>query len=143
MLRAVELSVKSAPVGFVSKKRKTMKIPCDPQIVAEMRSMIDPCDWKAIRECFYNWFETGICIDWVVLLSKDVVLEEMAAFIADKTSDTKLFQKMCEEKMIQVGNTRPDSGIKPYTFKLTTFEDADMFNVVCLPPFYVVKRIET
>ena len=71
-----------------------MKIPCDPQLVSEMRSMIDPCEWKTLRECFWNWVDTGKFIDWIVLVSKDVALEEVAALFADKAPDIEAFHKM-------------------------------------------------
>ena len=115
-----------------------MTLPCNPQRVADMRSMIDPCEWCGIVSYLRNPQSE---IRWVMLVACDLPLEEVAAFCSEENADVNLYQQMLKEGKIKLANAGPKSGTTPESFTLDSIRENEVFDVICLPPFYIVKKI--
>ena len=117
-----------------------MRIPCDPDLVEEMKRMIDPTDFRTVKVYFRDPESE---IQGVLLVQEGYRLEEVAAFFASPNEETMeaVYQQMWRERVILAGvddfgpsvqRTKPPRSC--WTASRTT---GSAMSSICLPLYLV------
>lgn len=114
-----------------------MKIKHDAELAAEMKSLSDPTDLRAVRLYLQD---PSTEIEKVILVQGDHRLEEVAAVFA--ADDPNTVMMMISEGAIKFGVETLDeirTEDQDCAVVLGIYPDDQFCEVVCLPPFCIVK----
>ena len=118
-----------------------MRIPCDPDLVEEMKRMIDPTDFRTVKAYFRDPKSE---IQGVLLVQEGYRLEEVAAFFASPNEKTMeaVVQQMWRERVILAG-VDDFRAVRPAheasAVLLDSMPDDRLCYVVYVRPLYVVR----
>jgi len=117
-----------------------MHISCKPEVVAEMQHLIDVCDFGTVKAYFRDPHSE---ITGVIIVQEEYILEEVAAVFRDPVAAPAIsLMNILVFGAVKIGVddlSRVREGQREHAVLLDEFPDNRYCDVICLPPFYIVK----
>lgn len=117
----------------------TLPVPFEPYIAAQLRSQIDPCEFRAVKQYVRD---PASEIQVVVLVQEPYALEEVAAVFATAGNGDAALQTLLGQSVIRFGVddcSRVQASSQDHVVLLESIPDQQDCFVIYLPPYYVVQ----
>lgn len=117
----------------------TLPVPFEPYIAAQLRSQIDPCEFRALKQYVRD---PASEIQMVVLVQEPYAMEEVAAVFATAGNGDAAVQTLLGQGVIRFGVddlSRVQVSSHDSVLLLENISDQQDCHVIYLPPCYVVQ----